>query len=118
MEQGVGKIKTHDGHPAEHGDGGEVAKVTNDLADLDRLLIEFDIVNYEDERCEECYTNNIAQDNLSMKTVELRDIPIDNEDNEQGDETDNSKDGEHNVNKIIRKPVKRLSTSITYPCIF
>ena len=117
-QQCMAKVKAHDGHPRKHAHGGEVAKVTNDLADLDRLFIEFDIVNYEDERCEECYTNNIAQDNLSMKTVELRDNPIDNEDNEQGDETDSSKDGEHNVNKIIRKPVKRLSTSITHSYIF
>jgi hypothetical protein len=114
----MAKVKAHDGHPRKHAHGGEVAKISNTLADLYGLFIEFDIINYEDERCEECYTNNIAQDNLSMETVELRDNPIDNEDNGQGDETDSSKDGEHNVNKIIRKPVQRLYTSIAYSCIF
>ena len=77
----MAKVKAHDGHPRKHAHGGEVAKVTNDLADLDRLFIECDIVNYQDERCEECYTNNIAQDNLSMEIVEVRVHQIDNEDN-------------------------------------
>ena len=71
-QQCMAKVKAHDGHPRKHAHGGEVAKVTNCLADLDRL-----------DRCEECYTNNIAQDNLSMETVELRDNQIDNADNGQ-----------------------------------
>jgi hypothetical protein len=75
-QQCMAKVKALDGHPRKHAHGGEVAKVTNYLVDLDRIFIEFDILNYEDERCEECYTNNIAQDNLSMETVELRDNQI------------------------------------------
>ena len=75
------KIKTHDGHPGEHGDGGEVAKVAGDLAEVKVLKIS--IKNSEKENCEESDAGDVAQYDPSMETVELRDNPIDSKDDEQ-----------------------------------
>ena len=74
----MAKIKTHDGHPAEHGDGGEVAKESDDFAEK---FVKIGIENSDQENSEECYADHIAQYNSSMETVKLRDNPIDNEDN-------------------------------------
>ena len=59
------KMKTHDGHPREHGHEWEVSKVTKEPAEM-LAGVKVDIENYKEERCKEGYTNNIAQDNLSM----------------------------------------------------
>ena len=96
------KIKTHDGHPGEHGDGGEVAKVTGDLADV--IVGNVNVEYHEEEDSEESDTDNIAQDNPSMETVELWDKPIDNEDDEQGDKTDHSKGCENVDHRTVRQP--------------
>ena len=89
MEQGVGKIKTHDGHPAEHGDGGEVAKVSDDCT---QKIIEdrSAIVNSDKKNSYKFHADNIAENYPSMKCLEMRDIPIDNEDDKQGKKTNHS----------------------------
>ena len=78
-EESGAKIKTHDGHPREHWDWGEVTKVSNGLTEI--FVLKIKIENCEEESCQEYYADNIAQDNLSMEIVEVRDNPIDNEDN-------------------------------------
>ena len=103
------KIKTHDGHPGEHGDGGEVAKVAGDLADV--IVLKVGIEYSEEKNSEESDTDDIAQYNPSMETVELRDNPIDNEDDEQGEKTDNSKECENDDHGTVRQPIKRFDTS-------
>ena len=85
------EVIAHDGHPAEHGDGGEVTKVTDDLADG---FVKVKIENNDEEDSDECYAHNIAQHDSSMVTVELWDKPIDDEDDKQGEETDDSCTGE------------------------
>ena len=82
------KIKTHDGHPGEHGDGGEVAKVAGDLADV--IVLKVGIEYSEEKNSEESDTDDIAQYNSSMETVELQDIPIDDKDDKQGEKTNHS----------------------------
>ena len=86
-EESGAKIDTHDGHPAEHGDGGEVAEVSDDLAEK---FVKISVKNSDEESSEECYADDIAQYNSSMETVEFRDKPIDDEDDKQGEKTDNS----------------------------
>ena len=83
----MAKIKTHDGHPAEHGDGGEVAEVSDDLAEK---FVKIGIENSDQENSEECNADHIAQYNSSMETVELQDIPIDDKDDKQGEKTNHS----------------------------
>ena len=59
MEQGVGKIKTHDGHPAEHGDRGKIAKVSDERT---RKVIEDStaVVNDDQKNSYKCHADNIA----------------------------------------------------------
>ena len=78
-EEGGAKIEAHDGHPRKHGNRGEVAEVSNCLTKI--FVLKFKIKNCEEESCQEYYADNIAQDNLSMEIVEVRNDPIDNEDN-------------------------------------
>ena len=91
-KQGGAKIKRHDGCPQEHCHGGEVSKVSKDLAKI--VFNRTDVEDHKKERCQECSADNVAQDNLAMETVELRDNQIDNEDNGQRNETKGSKDSE------------------------
>ena len=89
MEQGVGKIKTHDGHPAKHGDGGKVAKVPN--ACTEKFIKESTaIVNGDQKNSDKCDADNIVENYPSMECLEIWDIPIDNENDEQGKKTDHS----------------------------
>ena len=82
MEQGVGKIKTHDGHPAEHGDGGEVAKVSDDCTE--KIIKDSTaIVNDDQKNSDKCDADNIVYNYPSMECLEIWDIPIDNEDDKQ-----------------------------------
>ena len=79
LQQGVGQVKTHDGHPAEHGDCKVVAKVTNNCT---KDSARANIVHSEKENIYTCDAENIAQDDSAMESVEIRNIPIDNEDDE------------------------------------
>ena len=44
-QQGGAEVKTHDGHPGEHGHGGDVAEVADDLAEV--VLMEGSWVHIE-----------------------------------------------------------------------
>ena len=100
------KIKAHDCHPREHGDGGDVAKITDKLAEI--FIIELEIKDCEEEACNTEYTDNIAQDNLAMEVIEIRDDPVDKENNAQRHKTHNSEDSENENNIIHGNPFPRL----------
>ena len=89
MEQNVGKIKTHDGHPAEHGDGGEVAKEPDDCTQ--KFIKDITaIVNSDQKNSYKCDADSIAENYPAMESIEMWDIPIDEKDDEQGNKTDHS----------------------------
>ena len=105
MEQGVGKIKTHDGHPAEHGDGGEVAKVSDDCTQ--KFIKDITaIVNGDKKNSDKCDADNIVYNNPSMECLEIWDIPIDHEDNEQGKKTDHSSSSVDIQDNGICQPIR------------
>ena len=79
LEQGVEQVEAHDGHPAEHGDCRVEAKVTNNYTEDSARL---NIIHSEKEYVDTCDAENIAQDDPAMESVEIRNIPIDDEDNE------------------------------------
>ena len=78
-EKSRAKIKAHDGNQRELWDRGEVAEVSNGLTKI--FVLKNKIENCEEESCQEYYAYNIAQDNISMEIVKVRDNQIDNEDN-------------------------------------
>ena len=99
--ESVAKIKTQDAHPGEHGDGGEVSKESDSLAEeITKLSIE----NCQEENCEEGYAGSIAHDYLAMEIVQLRHGPIDKKDHTYGDKAKNTKDTEYDESWTCRKP--------------
>ena len=60
-EQGWRQIKAHNGHPGEHGDGGEVTKESDDCAEK-FVKVTGSIVNSEEEDRDKCDADYIAQD--------------------------------------------------------
>ena len=79
LQQGVGQVETHDGHPAEHGYCRVVAKVTNNCTEDSTRG---NIIDNEKEYIDTGDAENIAQDDPAMESVKIRNIPVDDEDDE------------------------------------
>ena len=93
-EEPPAKIKSHDGHPGEGSDEGEVAKVADERAGvaadedahLDALLRAFQVerggcdeVEEEKEDGEKSGGDNVDEDDLAGEVVVARDEPVDEE---------------------------------------
>ena len=57
------------------------------------MVFKFEVENCDQEDCEEEYADYIAQDNLSMEVIEVRENPVDNEDNAQKEQANDAKAG-------------------------
>ena len=98
-DKGAGNIKTHDCHPREHGDGADVAKITNKLAHM--IIFKFEIENNEKKCCKKKNAANITQDYLPMDIIEFRENPVNNEDNAQEEKADDAKDGKKDDCRVL-----------------
>jgi len=101
-DQSIREIKAHDGHPGEHGDGGEVSKVSDNCA---WYSLKASIKNCDEEKSYEGDADHVADDNTSMEGVEFWDIPIDNKYEEQGSKTDHSSASEDIQDIVQPQPV-------------
>ena len=91
-DESPAEIKAHDGHPREHADGEEVADIAENLADevWEKLG---EVVDDEDVGGGEEDGGNVADDDLAMQVVELRDRAIDNESDKEEEAGDGATDG-------------------------
>ena len=63
------------------------------------------IKNCDEEKSYKCDADHIADDNTSMESVEIWDIPIDKKDEKQGNKTDHSSASEDIQDILQRQPV-------------
>ena len=73
----VGEIHAHEGHPGEHGHGGEISEVPEKCAG--EASIKWNIEHQEKKNCEEGDRDDVVDDNSSVHVVEVWNYPVDNE---------------------------------------
>ena len=74
-DEGPAQVKTHDGHPREHGHAEEVSNVTSNLADKLREKF-WEVIDKKEVSGEEENGENIAQDYFTMEIIEFRYIDV------------------------------------------
>ena len=81
-DEGPAQVKTHDGHPREHGHAEEVSNVTRNLAEKLREKF-WEVVDKKEVSGEEEIGENIAQDDFTMDIIEFRYIDVHKEGDDQ-----------------------------------
>jgi len=109
MTEGPPKIATHDGHPGEHRDCGEVTKETDDYTNRISDIREVKY-NY-DEDLDQDDAGDVHENDLAMEIVEIRNAQVDSESDDQTEETKTS-DGRISSDLDINILIARIITPV------